>query len=191
MVEYIDIVKYREIPNNFCLVSRFALKVMLIFKLAVIIFNLFGYSIYVFNIPQYLVTYVYDVILIILGVCSFSLVQKYKYVLLSILGLLIAIMYGTNVIFYNETTVYNEYTSSIDNTKIVTKSNGYLFSGKTKFYIQKGIVLKNTKVNIELDEGYQQIRNAQIDIVWEDSLATFNYYDSDTNSLILSKSIPF
>lgn len=185
MVQHIDIIKYREIPNKFCLSSRVALKILLIIKLAVIIFNLFGYSIYIFDVPQYLVTYIYDIILIILGVCSFSLVQKFKYVLLSILALFIVVIYGTNIKFYNETTVYNQYYSTIDDTKIVTKSNGYMFSGKTTFYIKKGIVLMNTNISIQLDEGYQKIRNATIETIWESHSATFNYYDGD--NLILSQ----
>lgn len=188
MVEHIDIIKYREIPNKFCLNSRFALKIMLVIKLVVIIFNFMGYSIYIFDIPQYLVTYIYDVVLIILGICSFSLVQKFKYVLLSILGVLIAVIYGSNLKFYNETTVYNQYESTINDTKIVTKSNGYLFSGKTKFYIKNGILLKNTNVVLELDDGYQQIRNATIEIIWESHSATFNYYDD--NVLILAQTVP-
>lgn len=188
MVQHIDIIKYREIPNKFCLNSRVALKILLIIKLAVIIFNCMGYSIYIFNIPQYLVTYIYDIILVILGICSFSLVQKYKYVLLSLLGLFVVVIYGTNLKFYNETTVYNQYSSTIDNTKIVAKSNGYLFSGKTTFYIQNGIILKNTKTTIQLDEGYQQIRNATIETIWDSHSAVFNYYD-DNNNLLISQSI--
>lgn len=189
MVQHIDIVKYREIPNKFCLSSRFALKVMVVLKLVVIIFNCLGYYFYIFDMPQYLLTYICDIIIIILGICSFSLAQKFKYTILSILGAIIVIIYGTNLKFYNETTVYNQYTSTIDGTKIVTKSNGYLFSGKTTFYIKNGIILKNTGINFQLDEGYQQIRNASTEIIWESGSVTFNYYD-DSNHLFLSQTIP-
>lgn len=188
MVQHINIVKYREIPNNFCLGCRLALKILLIIKLFIIIFNLLGYSIYLFNIPQYLLTFFYDVAIIIVSICCFSLVNKFKYVLISILGFFIIVIYGTNVSFYNENTVYDKYTSLDNKNVIVTKSNGYLFSGKTNFYYQHGIILENTNTTIQFDEGYQQFRNAETDVIWGDGLVTFNYYD-ENNVLLVTKDI--
>lgn len=189
MVQHINIVKYREIPSNFCLNARFTLKILLIIKLLVIIFNFLGYSIYLFNIPQYLLTFLYDVVIIFVGIACFSFVKKYKYVLISILALFIMIIYGSNIAFYNETTVYNKFISPDNQSIIVTKSNGYLFSGKTKFYTQNGFILSNTNISIELDEGYQNIRNADVEVLWSDSLVTFNYVENESNSIILSKEI--
>lgn len=187
MVQHINIIKYREIPNKFCLTSRLILKLMLIFKLLIVVLNIFGYSIYILDIPQYKITYIYDIIILILGVCSFSLVNKLKFIPITIVALILAVAYSSNVIAYNETTIYNEYTSP-DNIKVISKSSGYLFSGKTNYYIKHGFILKNTNQIIELDEGYQQIRNAETEVHWNDDSVTFNYYDSNY-ALILSKNI--
>lgn len=190
MVQHINIVKYREIPNKFCLTSRFIFKVMVIIKLLILTINCFGITIYVFDIPQYLLSFALDIILILLSICCFSLVKKSKYILLSILAILLITAYGSNILFYNENTTYTEYISPIDNTIIVVKSSGYLFSGTTNYYIKQNILLKNTKITVELDEGYQQVRNADTQIDWTEDSATFNYYNKDTNEYILSKVIP-
>lgn len=187
MIQDIKIVKYREIPNKFCLTSRFILKIMLVVKFIFIIINFFGYSIYLFDIPQYKITYIYDLIILILGIASFSLVHKWKFIPISILAFLIAVAYGSSVITYNENTIYKEYVSP-DNKVLVTKSSGYLFSGKTYFYIKNGFILKNTNVTIELDDGYQKLRNAETEIIWSDELIQISYYD-ENNNLLLSKEI--
>ncbi len=187
MIQHVNIVKYRQIPNKFCLTSRTVLKIMLVIKLIFIVLNILGYSLYILDIPQYKITYIYDIILLILCVCSFSLVHKWKFIPISIITFLIGVAYSSNIISYNETTIYNEYTSPNDKI-IVSKSSGYLFSGETNFYFKYGFILKNTNQTIRLDEGYQQVRNSIAKVSWFDEYVVFDYYDENDN-LVLTKQV--
>lgn len=184
-------VVFKKATSRFCKGCRIAALPLLLLRIAMVVMYSSGIELYMLDIPHSFWAFVLDLLLLTALAGSIWLGRSKRSLPFFIIAFLIAVIYAANL--FPHLREYNEqiYISPSQNSTLVVRTKGYMFSGRICYFEKKSVLLQDTKECLLLDDGFQSLGNATVQAEWsqDESLVVFTYVDSKTGEMILKKEV--
>lgn len=158
--------------------SRTVFCLLVAFRLAFLVINMFGYSIFLSGVPQSIFLFFYDGLLLLCLIFSVRWKRKTSVICGIITAMFLLFLYGTNVFSYEKDKSYIEISSPAGTNTLIVEESAYLFSGRCRFYRKENaFLLRATGAEIRMDDGYQSFRENPRQLLWlDENTAEFTGY---------------
>lgn len=184
-------VVFKKPTPTFCRICRIAVLPLLLLRIAIVVLYSVGLELYFANIPHQLWGFFLDVLLLGALAGSVWLGTLRRSTPFIIVFLLVCAVYAANLFPYLSEYNEQEFVSPSKKSAVVVRSKGYMYSGKVSYYEKQGVLLRDTKEGFALDEGFQSIGSARLEVSWneEETEVSLTYLDLKTGEILLEKKI--